>query len=143
MPRYSEGYGDLRHLPTVLVETHSLKPYRQRVLGTYVLLESSLRTLGAEGKALQRAVAADGSATRAVVPLNRRKATAERTATDFLGVAHETYVSSATGGAEIRWLGTPKLYPQVPVTLDKPGVELARPGHAIGRMTRTVRPWPG
>ena len=35
LPRFSTGYGDIRHLPTVLVETHSLKPYRQRVLCTY------------------------------------------------------------------------------------------------------------
>ena len=45
-PRFSNGYGDARHLPTLLVENHSLKPYDQRVLGTYVLLESALRTLG-------------------------------------------------------------------------------------------------
>jgi hypothetical protein len=127
MPRFSDGYGDLRHLPTVLVENHSLKSYRQRVLGTYVLLESSLRTLGAEGKALQSAVAADGSARRAVVPMNRGKATREGTAMDYLGIAHETYISPATGGAEIRWLGTPKLYARVPVTLEKPDIELARP----------------
>ena len=30
-PRFSTGYGDLIHLPTVLVEAHSLKPFRQRV----------------------------------------------------------------------------------------------------------------
>ena len=126
-PRYSQGYGDLRHLPTVLIETHSLKPYLQRVLGTYVLLESALRTLGAEGKALQGAIAADSSAVRPVVPLSRAKATGERTTTDFLGIAHETYLSPATGRPEIRWLGTPKLYPQVPVTLVKPSVEVARP----------------
>src|SRR2546427_8239033 len=41
---------DLRHLPSILVENHSLKPYRQRVLGTYVLLEASLRTIGAGGR---------------------------------------------------------------------------------------------
>jgi len=127
-PRYSEGYGDLRHLPTVLVETHSLKPYRQRVLGTYVLIESSLRALGNEGKALQQATAADISAHRAVVPLpSRAKPTGQQTTTDFLGVAHETYVSPATGGTEIRWLGTPRSYPRVPITLEKPDVEVVRP----------------
>src|SRR5438105_13863233 len=42
-PRFSNGYGDVRHLPTILVENHSLKPYDQRVLGTYVFLESALR----------------------------------------------------------------------------------------------------
>jgi len=33
-PRYSNGYGDVIHLPTILVENHSLKPYKRRVLGT-------------------------------------------------------------------------------------------------------------
>jgi hypothetical protein len=45
-PRFSNGYGDVRHLPTVLLETHSLKPYDQRVLGTYVFLENALRIAG-------------------------------------------------------------------------------------------------
>src|SRR3954470_9571677 len=35
--RFSTGYGDVRHMATVLVENHSLKPYDQRVLGTLVL----------------------------------------------------------------------------------------------------------
>ena len=52
-----------RGIPTVLVETHSLKPYRQRVLGTYVLIEESLRLVGAEGIAgSRRAIAADRAA---------------------------------------------------------------------------------
>ena len=38
---------------------HSLKPYRQRVLGTYLLVEESLRLVGAEGAALDAAIAAD------------------------------------------------------------------------------------
>jgi murein tripeptide amidase MpaA len=50
--RFSTGYGDLRRLPTVLLETHSLKPYRRRVLGTYVVMEESLRLLGGSGRAL-------------------------------------------------------------------------------------------
>jgi murein tripeptide amidase MpaA len=127
MPRFSDGYGDLRHLPTVLVETHSLKPYRQRVLGTYVLLESSLRTLGAEGKALRKAMATDASAAPAVVPMNRGKATGERTGIDFLGASYETQVSPATGAPEIRWLGAPRLYRGLPITLEKPSLEISRP----------------
>jgi murein tripeptide amidase MpaA len=126
-PRYSNGYGDLRHLPTVLIETHSLKPYRQRVLGTYVLLEASLRTLGTQGPALQQAVAADRVATPALVPLNEGKSTDERKTMDFQGVAYETYVSPATGTNEVRWLGTPRLYSRLPIALEKPEVEVARP----------------
>lgn len=58
-PRYSTGYGELARQPTVLVETHSLKPYRQRVLGTYVLMEKSMRLLGKEREGLAAAVSAD------------------------------------------------------------------------------------
>ena len=58
-PRFSNGYGDARHLPTVLVENHSLKPYRQRVLGTYVLVAESLRLLGEKGAELREVVAED------------------------------------------------------------------------------------
>jgi hypothetical protein len=104
-----------------------LKPYRQRVLGTYVLLESSLRALGSEGRALQRAIAEDVSANSSTVPLNDGKATGERTTVDFLGVSYETYASPATGGSEIRWLGAPRLYPQLGVSLAKPALEVARP----------------
>ena len=58
-PRFSHGYGDLRHMPAILVEDHALKPYRQRVLGAYVLLEQTLRTLASDGAALKAAIAAD------------------------------------------------------------------------------------
>ena len=61
-PRFSHGYGDLRHLPSVLIETHSLKSYRQRVLGTRVLLAATLEVLGRDGAALQAAIAADQAA---------------------------------------------------------------------------------
>ncbi|MBM0105037.1 hypothetical protein JM946_09765 [Steroidobacter sp. S1-65] len=50
--RTSTGYGDLRRLPTVFVENHSLKPYRQRVLGTYVLIEQALKTTAKHGAKL-------------------------------------------------------------------------------------------
>ena len=67
-PRFSTGYGDLARIPTVLVETHSLKPYKQRVLGTYVLIEESLRLVGAEGAAAEAAIAADRASRPATVP---------------------------------------------------------------------------
>jgi hypothetical protein len=41
-PRFSDSYGNLRHMASILVENHSLKPFQQRVLGTYILLESTL-----------------------------------------------------------------------------------------------------
>jgi hypothetical protein len=127
MPRFSQGYGDLRHLPTVLVENHSLKPFRQRVLGTYILLEASLRTLAAGANELTQAIAADETARPERIPMNWVEGDGAQITRDFLGVAYETVVSPATGTNEIRWLGTPQLYPALPVTLDKPNVQLRRP----------------
>ncbi|WP_309613325.1 M14 family metallopeptidase [Flavobacterium sp.] len=58
-PRFSNAYGDLRHMATVLIETHSLKPYKQRVLGTYVLLESVLKILASDGQLLKQNTLSD------------------------------------------------------------------------------------
>jgi hypothetical protein len=127
MPRFSAGYGDLRHIPSVLVENHSLKPYPQRVLGTYVLLEASLQALAVHGQELQQAVAADQRARPATVPMNWGNFDGERTSMDFQGIAYEPYASPASGSREVRWLGTSKLYAALPVLLDKPRTNLARP----------------
>jgi hypothetical protein len=127
MPRFSQGYGDLRHLPTVLVENHSLKPFRQRVLGTYILLEASLGTLGAGANELKQAIAADEANQPEHIPMNWAEGDGAQITRDFLGIAYETFLSPATGTNEIRWLGTPQLYPALPVTLDKPNAQLRRP----------------
>ncbi|WP_395050385.1 M14 family metallopeptidase [Flavobacterium sp.] len=58
-PRFSNAYGDLRHMASVLIETHSLKPYKQRVLGTYVLLESVLKVLASDGQLLKQNTLSD------------------------------------------------------------------------------------
>lgn len=106
-PRFSTGYGDYRHLPTVLIETHSLKPYRQRVLGTYVFVEEALRLVGSEGARIRAAIDAD-RATRPAQMIVTWKPIAKPIYTvDFLGIAHETFRSAASGRDEIRWLGRP------------------------------------
>ena len=127
-PRFSQRYGDLIHLPSVLVENHSLKPYRQRVLGTYVLLESALRTVGRGAIALQAAIAADRKARPELLAVNWDGKPDKQTTMDFLGMDYEEYVSPASGTKEIRWLGRPKTYANLPVHhLTRPGVTLRRP----------------
>ena len=127
-PRFSTGYGDLIHLPTVLVETHSLKPFRQRVLGTYVLLESALRAVGANAAALRAAIAADSAARPELLAVNWIGAPDKQTTMDFLGIACEEYESPASGTKEVRWLGTPKTYRNLPVHhVTRPGLMLHRP----------------
>ena len=107
-PRFSTGYGDLARIPTVLVETHSLKPYRQRVLGTYVLVEESLRLVGAEGARIKTAIAAD-RASRPTTEAVAWKAAPRPlyVIPNFKGVAHDAFRSAASGRSEVRWLGRP------------------------------------
>jgi hypothetical protein len=126
-PRFSQSYGDLRHLPSILVENHSLKPYRQRVLGTYVLLESTLALLGKEGAALQAAIAADQGSRPASIPVTWAPGGSRPREMDFLGMDSERYDSPASGAKEIRWLGSPKLFPKVPLLGNQPGILIHRP----------------
>ncbi len=126
-PRFSNPYGDLRHLPTILVENHSLKPYPQRVLGTYVFLEATLKAIGTDADGLKTAIAADSAARPATVPMNWGDTPGEVKKADFLGIDYREYVSPASGVKEVRWLGTPKLFKDLPTLGDKPGVVLIRP----------------
>jgi hypothetical protein len=107
-PRYSTGYGDLARIPTVLLETHSLKPYRQRVLGTYVFIEESLRLVGDDGRSIEAAIAADRSSRPQTKVVTWKAAPKPLyVIPDFKGVAHESYRSPASGRMEVRWLGRP------------------------------------
>ena len=52
----------------------------------------------------------------------------KQTTMDFLGIAYEEYASPASGAKEVRWLGTPKTYRNLPVHhVTRPGVTLRRP----------------
>lgn len=141
-PRFSTGFGDYRRLPTVLVESHSLKPHRQRVLGTYVLVEAALRLVGQDGAGVQAAIAADRAARPADVILTWTPRAAPIRRVPFLGIAHETYVSPASGAREIRWLGKP-VTKLVDVFGEDPGLRVTLPRaywvpasapHVIARM---------
>lgn len=125
-PRFSEGYGDLRHIPTVLVETHSLKPYRRRVLGTYVLMETALETLGRHADADRAAIAQDRATRPSQLVLAWRKARAPIGYVPFKGIAHRTYASVAAGGPVVQWLGTPTAI-KVPVYGEEASVTATLP----------------
>jgi len=57
-PRYSTGYTPLHGRPSLLVETHMLKPYATRVRATYDIVVALLEEIGARPRALTGAVAA-------------------------------------------------------------------------------------
>jgi murein tripeptide amidase MpaA len=125
-PRFSNGYGDARHLPTVLLETHSLKPYPQRVLGTYVFLWSVLRVVGERGAELRRAAAEDRARRPAEVPLEWSFPSEPARTIDFLGVEMRREPSAAAGGDGEVWTGRP-------VTMRVPVRVMSRPARTVTR----------
>ncbi len=106
-PRFSTGYGDHARVPTVLLETHSLKPYRRRVLGTYVFVEEALRLAGREGATLRAAIAQDRASRPREVVLRWKPLARPLYTVPFKSVAYERYRSPASGRDELRWLGRP------------------------------------
>lgn len=107
-PRFSNGYGDAIHLPAVLVENHSLKPYKRRVLGTYVLLAETLELLAREQTSLQSATAEDRERRPASIPLSfERNAAPAAGTTLFRGIAAQRYPGHVAGTEVVRWTGEP------------------------------------
>jgi hypothetical protein len=127
-PRYSNGYGDARHLPAVLVENHSLKPYRRRVLGTYVLLAATMDLLAREQESLAAATRTDRESRPASVVLNfERSDTSDGQRREFLGIRSERYAGEAAGTPMVRWTGEP-IVQQIPqVFINRPAAEARRP----------------
>lgn len=126
-PRFSDAYGDARHLASVLVENHSLKPFKQRVLGTYVLLESTLNVLATEGQALKESTKADRAKRTAQIPMkwkvpqmqnsvtfetqsNAQLSTNSSTPADslnMLGIESKIIKSPITNSEYVQWTGKP------------------------------------
>src|SRR5215217_298057 len=126
--RFSNGWGSAAHVPTILIENHSLKPHEQRVLGTYVFIEQSLRLLADQGRDLRAAIAADSALRPAEIPANFVQNDAPTTIRAFRGITFETYDSPASGRREVRWLGQadPELW-QLPFYTSHPTLSLRRP----------------
>jgi len=55
-PRFSTGYVPLRNRPAVLIETHMLKDYRSRVIGTYDFLRAALEEVSSDPATLLKVV---------------------------------------------------------------------------------------
>jgi len=65
-PRYSSGYFPLRNRPSILIEMHAHKPFRDRVLANRVFMEELILEVGKSGKELMRAVEAADDRTAAL-----------------------------------------------------------------------------
>ncbi|MCW3172329.1 M14 family metallopeptidase [Shewanella subflava] len=125
-PRYSNGYGDARHLPTILIENHSLKPFKQRVLGTYVMLEQTLKTVANHADTLTAAIKQDQQGLSPQITLTWQNEPQPNW--DFKGIDYRIEKSDISGADVVRWNGQPKLYADLPVIGNtKAGIQVQRP----------------
>lgn len=114
IPRFSTGYTTLWNRPGLLVEMHSLKEYRPRVLGNYAMLVASIESLSRSRTALKAAIRQADSITlaglREPVPLTFEP-DGDSVMVDFEGYEYELARSEITGGTHIRWDTTrPRTY---------------------------------
>lgn len=131
-PRFSTGYGDLRHLPSILLENHSLKPYPRRVLGAYVFLDASLRILGQDADALRAATRQDRERRAAELPLEFGAPPADtpRPRAPYLGVEARVEDSPVSGGKRVAYTGRA-------IHIDVPLIQF----RALTRATRPLAYW--
>lgn len=164
-PRYSSGYFPLRNRPSILVETHSYKPYKQRVLATQDFLLALLGEIARDPAALTDAVARAEAATVAEgkpdAPPSDAVVTYEQSdeadAIRFPVYAGETRTSLVTGRPvlfyrrgevneiEVPWYHKPKITLSVPrprgylVLPGWPQIEERLRGHGL-RVEKLAQP---
>jgi hypothetical protein len=126
-PRFSNSYGDARHLPTVLIENHSLKPYDQRVLGTYVLLESTMRALAGSVEELRRVIRLDRERRPAEIPVSWRASRKPPGTIEFLGIESRVVESPISGSSFVEWLGKPITATIPYIRIDEPEGQVSVP----------------
>jgi hypothetical protein len=126
-PRYSHGYGDARHVPSMLIENHALKPYDRRVLGTYVLLESAMRALGDNAKSVRDAIAQDRARRAETIAMDFTDADGEPEMIDFPGIEYSVVPSAISGTVRVEWLGKPIAMRLPYVRTTKPTATVSRP----------------
>ena len=94
-PRFSNGWGDVANVPSILVENHSLKPYKQRVLGTYVLLDGAIDALSIHHQTLKAATKAEQVTPRELVV--ERHYAKEPNYIPFKGIKYKKLESALSG----------------------------------------------
>jgi hypothetical protein len=117
-PRFSNGWGDLKSLPTILVENHSLKPYKQRVLGTYVFIDGAIEALSAHKDKLANAVKKE----QEFVPkqlIVKRGYSEQPDHIAFKGIAYSKSLSPLSNQQEVSYLGKKQDYDKLPIFWQK------------------------
>ena len=104
-PRYSTGYATLFNCLGVMVETHMLKPYKQRVEGTYELMKSMIDITEEQGDKISelRNSALANFQSKKTYPLDWMMDTTKKTTLNFKGFEGHFIESKITGANRLKY----------------------------------------
>lgn len=103
-PRYSTGYTTLFNTLGMMVETHMLKPYKQRVEGTYELMKSMIEITEEEGvKISTLRHKANSVQSKKTYALNWEIDTTRASSLSFKGFEAENIKSEVTGFNRLKY----------------------------------------
>jgi len=105
-PRYSTGYTSLFGTVSMMVETHMLKPYKDRVIGTYELMKSFIKIADNEGNKLQtlKKEYFKNYTAGNYYPLQWIIDSTQKSILDFKGYEATRELSNVTGKPRLRYL---------------------------------------
>jgi hypothetical protein len=115
-PMLSQGYCALRNRPGLLIETHMLKPYKQRVEATYECILTTLEILNRESKTLNALVhkadeyVSSEKFLTTPFPLQFETVMNDSTMVDFLGVEYTAVKSEISGGNWFKYSKEPATF---------------------------------
>ncbi|KES20949.1 MULTISPECIES: M14 family metallopeptidase [Pseudomonas] len=115
LARFSNQYGDIRNVPSILIEQHALHPYETQVLGNYVMLKAMFRVIGDNADSLKAAIAKDRERLEAQKEVILTWKPGKEQHTPFVVGDYRYEQSPITGAKTIVWSNKPKTL-QVPVS---------------------------
>ncbi len=104
-PRYSTGYTTLWNTLGMMVETHMLKPYKQRVYGTYELMKSMIEIVEEDQSIISslRNDSTNNFKVGATYPLNWAIDSTKTSTLNFKGFEGEMITSEITGMPRLKY----------------------------------------
>jgi murein tripeptide amidase MpaA len=130
-PRLSQGYTALQNRPGLLIETHMLKPHKDRTLATYDMLVFSAEYLNKNPEKLKilikaaDATCADPAFRDRPFPIQWRRDDTDSTIVEFKGVEYDIVKSDLTGG---NWY---QYHPDKPITYELPWFNKSYPSMEV------------
>lgn len=104
-PRYSTGYTTLFGTVGMMVETHMLKPYKQRVEGTYELMKQFIKIIDEDVSVVKnlRKIDADRYKVGSYYPIQWRVDSTQTKTLNFKGFEAEMLPSELTGAQRLKF----------------------------------------